>query len=323
MGLLDTIAEFFAQGTDEEPPEDDSMADDAMDEALDDGSSEPESDTPESDTEQRLTELQTQVKNLESQASQAENKARALEKQLDDMGEELENIDNRTFKLLGIYDALVARINPLVRGSFDDIPSITDKHARDIPDDTLLSQYEDETAVDPTPAANPDDTAPDTNEDDTSQDEPRWEVDPSLSLSPADAEAELHAAEADEDDHSVEAAAHGHLYQTPEMDTFPLDALNTDIQTEELLSEWVLMLLHQGGLDGFFSSLQHYVSLGWLHEDIAAEIEDRANKSMASQLDIEFTPHELEGPVVYNDSRFDGVDHERSYAYITLLNNYV
>jgi archaellum component FlaD/FlaE len=292
MGLLDTIKELFGQESDEEPPEEDSI-DDESDDALDDGESpEPESDTPESDTEQRLTELQTQVKNLESQASQAENKARALEKQIGDMETELENIDDRTFKLLGIYDALVARINPLVRGSFDDIPSITDKRARDIPDDTTIDR--DQTTSTPEVEAEPspepeDDYYGETDETETSVPddtehvaEPVWEADPVFAL-PAPESADSHPETDDEHTDTpmtpepAKTATDAQPYQTPEMDTFPLDTLNTDIKTEELLSEWVLMLLHQGGLDGLFSSLQHYVHLGWMHDDIVAQIEQRVN----------------------------------------------
>jgi flagellar protein FlaE len=261
---LNDILALFGWGS----PEDDEPAEEEVIEPQDTGK-----DESVEELKQTIKTFQSELNELTTEQESNSNAVKRLRSDLDNVTEDMTTMDDRVRKLLGFYDALAARVNPLVKGDFRAVPIL---NAMDKADSESPFKLDEEPEyVDglyPDDEVDTEAASRGVDENDHSQ---TGETDDTQHVGTSEDHDEAVEKESDlETDDTVRtvedikrARESSETHQgdkKSDEDTPHMHALPGSYGGELLALEWLAALVERSGTAGALRALSYYESIGWV-----------------------------------------------------------
>lgn len=246
--------------------------------------------------------LQSQLKEVEAELESTTNSTKGLRNDLTGVEEDMEKMKERIRKLLGFYDALAARINPLVKGDFRAVPLLDalDKESAESPFDLdeepeyiEMQPEEDDAETEPEESH----VASKEEGDEDKADDPEVSEHTVVSDEPARTIADL---KRDAEEQSTDPT--GDANDTPHVSDLP-----GTYGGELIALEWLATLVDRAGTAGALRALLYYQSIGWISEEVKRALQRRLMGASESSV-----PQET-------DELLKAEDHTMSLAYVVQL----
>jgi flagellar protein FlaE len=226
------------------------------------------SDESVEELKQTVKTLQSEVNELTAEQESNSNAVKRLRSDLDNLTENMSTMEDRIRKLLGFYDALAARVNPLVKGDFRAVPILNAMDKADSESPFKLDEepeyidglYPVEPATESESPVADDHEEPQVDEEDETQhmgasagrDEVADETDdPVRTIDDLKRTRESSEATKQSDEDQPDDKPHMHV-------------LPGSYGGELLALEWLAALVDRSGTAGALRALSYYESIGWV-----------------------------------------------------------
>lgn len=239
-----------------------------------------------------LKSMQSQVSDLDNDTEKNDNRIQSLQTDMNQMQDDIEEVEGHIRDLLGVYDALSARVNPLVEGDVDNMPSLSNS---DVDSDATDSRF-----------GLKDEGAEATSDGETSMGVDEPETDDTRTLEDLRDDTGMNNTEPEPESRTVEqppsptpsvaAGEHHHVR------SFPMTYAG-----EAVAYEWLSMLLELTDTAGALRALSYYHDIGWISADVKKELQRRLSGADESQVADGDAP------------RLGANDHAESLSYVITL----
>ena len=195
--------------------------------------------------------LQSQVNDLETKGETHDNRIASIQNDMSNLQDDLEDVEGHIRDLLGIYDALSARVNPLVDGQFDRMPAVDGAGEATAPAGRF-----DLTENDPVEMGSDDES------DDDGEDEPQR----ARTLDDLKEETGMNEPTPDPNPAPAQKSSDDHHHVASFAGTYAREVVSY---------QWLSDLLELAGVAGTLRALSYYHDIGWISADVKTALQRR------------------------------------------------
>lgn len=211
-------------------------------------------DSAPSDVAEDVKALQSQVNDLETDTETNDNRLDSVQNDMDALQDDLEEVESHIRDLLGVYDALSARVNPLVDGELANMPAMGGEQQAQ---NSRFDLAETDNASPESTSSEDSDVSESTDDDDKrTLDDLKEDTGMTEDSTPDPTPDTVQPETASDDHHHVATFAGTYA-------------------SEVVAYQWLSELLELSGVSGTLRALSYYHDIGWISADVKTALQRR------------------------------------------------